>query len=251
MKLEGIRVLDLSRFLPGPHLAMMMADHGADVIKAEDPKSGDPARVIGPVQAGHTVYFRNANRGKRSLAIDLKSDAGREAFMRLAETADVVLGDLPPRRGRPLGHRLRGGARTRAAGGLRLHLRLRPVRALPRPPGPRPQRQRARRRRQPQRRWRGQARHGLPAALGHGGLDHGARRHPHGPAAPPDDRARRLPRSRHVRHGGVLDLARGGPRVRRRPRAGPLSRAHARRRRLLPPLPHQGRPLHHARAAAR
>ena len=96
MKLEGIRVLDLSRFLPGPHLAMMMADHGADVIKVEDPKSGDPARVIGPVQAGHTVYFRNANRGKRSLAVDLKSEAGREAFMRLAETADVVLETFRP-----------------------------------------------------------------------------------------------------------------------------------------------------------
>ena len=62
MKLEGIRVLDLSRFLPGPHLAMMMADHGADVIKIEDTKSGDPARVIGPAEGGHTVYFRNANR---------------------------------------------------------------------------------------------------------------------------------------------------------------------------------------------
>ena len=96
MKLEGIRVLDLSRFLPGPHLAMMMADHGADVIKVEDPKSGDPARVIGPAEAGHTVYFRNANRGKRSLAVDLKSEAGREAFMRLAETADVVLETFRP-----------------------------------------------------------------------------------------------------------------------------------------------------------
>ena len=96
MKLEGIRVLDLSRFLPGPHLAMMMADHGADVIKVEDPKSGDPARAIGPTEAGHTVYFRNANRGKRSLAVDLKSEAGREAFMRLAETADVILETFRP-----------------------------------------------------------------------------------------------------------------------------------------------------------
>ncbi len=96
MKLEGIRVLDLSRFLPGPHLAMMMADHGADVIKVEDPSNGDPARAIGPTEAGHTVYFRNANRGKRSLAIDLKNEAGREAFMRLAETADVILETFRP-----------------------------------------------------------------------------------------------------------------------------------------------------------
>ena len=96
MKLEGIRVLDLSRFLPGPHLAMMMADHGADVIKVEDPRAGDPARAIGPREGGHTVYFRNANRGKRSLAVDLKSDEGREAFLRLAETADVILETFRP-----------------------------------------------------------------------------------------------------------------------------------------------------------
>jgi len=96
MKLEGIRVLDLSRFLPGPHLAMMMADHGADVIKVEDTKSGDPARAIGPAEGGHTVYFRNANRGKRSLAVDLKNEAGREAFLRLAETADVILETFRP-----------------------------------------------------------------------------------------------------------------------------------------------------------
>ena len=96
MKLEGIRVLDLSRFLPGPHLAMMMADHGADVIKIEDPRTGDPARAIGPREGDHSVYFRNANRGKRSLAVDLKSDAGREAFMRLAESADVVLETFRP-----------------------------------------------------------------------------------------------------------------------------------------------------------
>jgi crotonobetainyl-CoA:carnitine CoA-transferase CaiB-like acyl-CoA transferase len=96
MKLEGIRVLDLSRFLPGPHLAMMMADHGADVIKVEDPRSGDPARHIGPRKAGQTVYFRNANRGKRSLAIDLKRDAGSDAFLRLAETADVIVETFRP-----------------------------------------------------------------------------------------------------------------------------------------------------------
>ena len=72
MKLKGIRVLDLSRFLPGPHLAMMMADHGADVIKVEDTQGGDPTRSIGPKEGGQTVYFRNTNRGKRSLAINLK-----------------------------------------------------------------------------------------------------------------------------------------------------------------------------------
>jgi crotonobetainyl-CoA:carnitine CoA-transferase CaiB-like acyl-CoA transferase len=96
MKLTGIKVLDLSRFLPGPHLAMMMADHGAEVIKIEDTKAGDPARVIGAGTGGQTVYYRNANRGKKSLSIDLKSEEGREFFMRLAEGADVVLETFRP-----------------------------------------------------------------------------------------------------------------------------------------------------------
>ncbi len=96
MKLEGLRVLDLSRFLPGPHLAMMMADHGAEVIKVEDTRRGDPSRHIGPRLGDQTVYFRNANRGKRSLAVDLKSAEGREIFLRLAETADVIVETFRP-----------------------------------------------------------------------------------------------------------------------------------------------------------
>ncbi|MDP7342556.1 MAG: CaiB/BaiF CoA-transferase family protein [Alphaproteobacteria bacterium] len=96
MKLTGIKVLDLSRFLPGPHLAMMMADHGAEVIKIEDTKSGDPARHIGPKSGDQTVYYRNANRGKKSLSLDLKSEEGRELFLRLAEGADVVLETFRP-----------------------------------------------------------------------------------------------------------------------------------------------------------
>jgi crotonobetainyl-CoA:carnitine CoA-transferase CaiB-like acyl-CoA transferase len=96
MKLSGVRVLDLSRFLPGPHLTMMMADHGAEVIKVEDTRSGDPTRNIGARQAGASVYFRNANRGKKSLAIDLKAEEGREAFLRLAQTADVVVETFRP-----------------------------------------------------------------------------------------------------------------------------------------------------------
>ena len=96
MKLTGLRVLDLSRFLPGPHLAMMMADHGADVIKVEDTKFGDATRSIGPKEGGQTVYFRNVNRGKRSVAIDLKSDGGRLLFHKLAKTADVIVETFRP-----------------------------------------------------------------------------------------------------------------------------------------------------------
>lgn len=96
MKLEGIRVLDLSRFLPGPHLTMMMADHGAEVIKIEDTRSGDPSRQIGPKQGGLTVYYRGANRGKKSLSVDLKTAEGKELFLRLAETSDVIVETFRP-----------------------------------------------------------------------------------------------------------------------------------------------------------
>ncbi len=96
MKLNGIRVLDLSRFLPGPHLAMMMADHGADVIKVEDTQGGDPTRSIGPKEGGQTVYFRNTNRGKRSLAINLKKEEGRRIFLELSKTTDVIIETFRP-----------------------------------------------------------------------------------------------------------------------------------------------------------
>ena len=96
MKLTGIKVLDLARFMPGSHLALMMADHGAEVIKIEDTKAGDPVRYIGAESGGQTVYFRNANRGKKSVSLDLKSAEGREFFLCLAESADVVLETFRP-----------------------------------------------------------------------------------------------------------------------------------------------------------
>ncbi len=96
MKLEGIRVIDMSQFLPGPHLTMMMADHGADVIKIENTKEGEPTRSIGLKKAGLTVYFRNTQRGKRSLTLDLKTEQGREVLFKLAETADVLVESFRP-----------------------------------------------------------------------------------------------------------------------------------------------------------
>lgn len=95
MKLEGVKVLDLSMFLPGPHLTMMMADHGADVIRVEAP-GGEPTRSIGASQAGMTVWFRNTHRNKRSVVLDLKQPAGVEAFLRLAAEADVVIEAFRP-----------------------------------------------------------------------------------------------------------------------------------------------------------
>ena len=96
MKLEGVRVLDLSMFLPGPHLTQMMADHGADVIKVEPP-AGEPVRHVGYRTAdGVSVWFRNTHRNKRSVVLDLKTEAGREALLRLAETADVMVEAFRP-----------------------------------------------------------------------------------------------------------------------------------------------------------
>ncbi|MEW5420957.1 CaiB/BaiF CoA transferase family protein [Amorphus sp. 3PC139-8] len=91
MKLEGIRVLDLSSFLPGPYLTLALADHGAEVIKIEAPGEGDPSRHIGPRDGPHTVFFRSVNRGKKSVALNLKDESDRAAFLRLADTADVVV----------------------------------------------------------------------------------------------------------------------------------------------------------------
>ena len=96
VKLQGVKVIDLSSFLPGPHLTMMMADHGAEVIKIEQPGTGDATRSIGQKQNGHTVYFRNANRGKKSVALDLKAPAGRDALLRLLKDADVLLETFRP-----------------------------------------------------------------------------------------------------------------------------------------------------------
>src|SRR5579859_619998 len=96
MKLEGIRVIDLSVFLPGPYLTLAMADHGAEVIKVEPPGEGDPGRHIGLSDGPSTVFFRNLNRGKKSVVVDLKDRARREALLSLCETADVFVESFRP-----------------------------------------------------------------------------------------------------------------------------------------------------------
>lgn len=96
MKLDGVKVLDLSLFLPGPMLTLMMADHGAEVIKIEPRGEGEPTREIGYRKNGESVWFRNTHRGKKSLQLDLKSAAGREIFLRLAKDADVIIEAFRP-----------------------------------------------------------------------------------------------------------------------------------------------------------
>lgn len=100
MKLDGLRVLDLSMFLPGPHLTLMLADHGAEVIRIEAP-GGEPSRAYGPFESGpggapQSIWFRNLHRGKKSLCLNLKHDAGREILLRLVDTADVLVEGFRP-----------------------------------------------------------------------------------------------------------------------------------------------------------
>jgi alpha-methylacyl-CoA racemase len=87
--LAGLRVLDLTRLLPGGYCTLLFADHGADVIKVEDTGAGDYARADPP-------SFASLNRGKRSVQLDLKSEGGRAAFLRLAAKADVVVESFRP-----------------------------------------------------------------------------------------------------------------------------------------------------------
>ena len=85
--LEGLRVLDFSRVLAGPFATMHLADLGAEVVKVERPGSGDDTRAFGPpFSKGISTYFLSINRGKRSIALDLKSEAGAAAMEKLLAT---------------------------------------------------------------------------------------------------------------------------------------------------------------------
>ena len=94
--LEDIRVLELTNFMAGPFCGMLLADMGADVIKVENPKGGDFTRGAGPFIEGHAAGNMAVNRNKRSIALDLKSARGREIFLDLVRTADVVVENLRP-----------------------------------------------------------------------------------------------------------------------------------------------------------
>ena len=94
--LRGVRVLDLSRLLPGPFLTMVLADLGADVVKVEEPRMGDYMRDFPPRGEGMSGRYLTVNRNKRSVAVDLKDDAQRERFLRMAAQADVVVESFRP-----------------------------------------------------------------------------------------------------------------------------------------------------------
>jgi len=97
---DGVRVLELTTTIAGPYSAMILADLGADVIKIERPDGGDDARSMPPHRGSgpeaESAVFHAVNRNKRSVVLDLKGRAGREAFLRLAETADVVVQSYRP-----------------------------------------------------------------------------------------------------------------------------------------------------------
>ncbi|HEU0028517.1 MAG TPA: CoA transferase [Ktedonobacterales bacterium] len=95
--LDGLRVVDLSRALSGPLCAMLLGDLGADVIKVEEPGTGDDSRHWGPpFQNGESAYFLSCNRNKRGITLNLKREGGREALWRLIERADVLIENFRP-----------------------------------------------------------------------------------------------------------------------------------------------------------
>ena len=94
--LAGTRVLEVGNYMAGPYCGMQLADLGADVIKIEHPRGGDLARFVEPIVGNESGNFARLNRDKRSVAIDLKREKGRDLFRRLAATADVIVENLRP-----------------------------------------------------------------------------------------------------------------------------------------------------------
>ncbi len=94
--LSGITIIDLSRILAGPYCTLLLAELGARVIKVEPPQHGDDARQYGPFKNGKSAYFVSVNRGKESIALDLKTPDGREIFERLLDKADALVENFRP-----------------------------------------------------------------------------------------------------------------------------------------------------------
>jgi hypothetical protein len=92
----GLKVVDLSQGVAGPYCGMLLAQHGADVIKVEPTGEGDWSRTLGRRYGGHTAYSIPTNLGKRSIALDLKSDEGKDVLWRLIGGADVLLEGFRP-----------------------------------------------------------------------------------------------------------------------------------------------------------
>ena len=96
LPLAGIRVVDLTRVLSGPFCSMLLGDLGADVIKVETPGEGDTVRHQGAGRDGLSWYFANYNRNKRSITLNLRSEAGRDILARLIAKSDVLIDNYRP-----------------------------------------------------------------------------------------------------------------------------------------------------------
>ncbi len=94
--LKGIQVLDLTRVLAGPYATMLLSDLGAEVIKIEQPDTGDEARNFGPFKNGFSLYFMSVNRGKRSVTLNLKTERGKAIFKQLVKRSDIVVENFRP-----------------------------------------------------------------------------------------------------------------------------------------------------------
>ncbi|HUE19792.1 MAG TPA: CoA transferase [Stellaceae bacterium] len=94
--LSGVTVIDLSRILAGPYCTLLMAEMGARVIKVETPGKGDDAREYGPFKGGKSTYFSSVNRGKQSIALDLKKDSDKKIFEKLLAKGDVLIENYRP-----------------------------------------------------------------------------------------------------------------------------------------------------------
>lgn len=94
--LDGIKVLDLTRVLAGPYATMLLGDLGAEVIKIEQPGTGDESRKFGPFKNGFSLYFMSVNRGKRSMTLNLKTERGKSIFKQLVKQSDVVVENFRP-----------------------------------------------------------------------------------------------------------------------------------------------------------
>ena len=94
--LKGIKVLDLTRILAGPYATMILRDLGAEVIKIEQPGTGDEARDFGPFKNDFSLYFMSVNRGKKSITLNLKSQRGKELFLELVKGSDILVENFRP-----------------------------------------------------------------------------------------------------------------------------------------------------------
>lgn len=94
--LQGMKVLDASQIMAGPYCTMVLADLGADVMKVEKVNGGDDSRQMGPYVNGESTCFFQINRNKQSIALNLKSEEGKEIFYKLAKEADVVVENYRP-----------------------------------------------------------------------------------------------------------------------------------------------------------